>query len=362
MKIDSKGMDFVIVGENIHTTRVVLRKGKLVVDDPSGTESVRFYDTGKKRRYLPIPEKTKTTQDYEEGRIKHVKIAVEAAMAGEEVGLLYLGRMVQRQVEAKADFLDLNVDEIALKLDHQKEAMQWLSNAVMEMTDTALSIDSSNAEIIEVGLEACAKSGRKNMLNSASLERRDALDLAKRYECAVVVTAAGASGMPQNAEERIDHATQMVDAALEKGIPAADIFVDPLVFPISVNMEFGHHCLDAIRSLRQRYGSEIHITGGFSNVSFGIPCRRLVNDVFLNLVEEAGADSGIIDPVASDLNEVFTMEKEDSSYKLAEDMLLGRDEHCKNFLTAYRKGELAVLVGGRPRERIDLRPGAKEYR
>ena len=342
MRIDSKGTDFVIVGENIHTTRVVLRKGKLVVNDPSGTESVRFYDSGMQRRFLPVPEETKTTQDYQEGRIKHVKIAVEAAMAGEEAGLRYIARMVQRQVEAKADFLDLNVDEIALKLDRQKEAMVWLTNAVMEMTDTPLSIDSSNAEIIEIGLDTAAKSGRKNMLNSASLERRDALDLAKRYGCAVVVTAAGASGMPQTAEERVDHATQMVDAALEKGILAADIFVDPLVFPISVDMEFGNHCLNAIRSLRERYGSEIHITGGFSNVSFGIPCRRLVNDVFLNLVEEAGADSGIIDPVASDLNQVFTMEKEEKAYRLTEDMLLGRDQHCKTFLKAYRHGELAA--------------------
>ncbi len=341
MKIDSKGLDFIIVGENIHTTRVVLRKGKLVVDDPSGVESVRFYDKDKKRRYLPIPEKIKSTQDYEEGRVKHVKIAVDSAMAGEEIGLLYLERMVQRQLKANADFLDLNVDEIALKLDQQKLAMKWLVNSVMKMTDTPLSIDSSDVEIIETGLETCSKSGKKNMLNSASLERKDALDLAKKYQCGVIVTAAGEAGMPQTADERVDHATQMIDAALEKGIPAGDIYVDPLVFPISVDGEFGNHCLEAIRALRQHFGSEIHVTGGFSNVSFGIPCRRLVNDVFLNLAEEAGADSGIIDPVSSDLNEVFSMNKESSSYKLAEDMLLGRDAHCKNFLAAYRKGELA---------------------
>ena len=341
MKIDSKGLDFIIVGENIHTTRVVLRKGKLVVDDPSGVESVRFYDKDKKRRYLPIPEKIKSTQDYEEGRVKHVKIAVDSAMAGEEIGLLYLERMVQRQLKANADFLDLNVDEIALKLDQQKLAMKWLVNSVMKMTDTPLSIDSSDVEIIETGLETCSKSGKKNMLNSASLERKDALDLAKKYQCNVIVTAAGEAGMPQTADERVDHATQMIDAALEKEIPAGDIYVDPLVFPISVDGEFGNHCLEAIRALRQHFGSEIHVTGGFSNVSFGIPCRRLVNDVFLNLAEEAGADGGIIDPVSSDLNEVFSMNKESSSYKLAEDMLLGRDTHCKNFLAAYRKGELA---------------------
>jgi 5-methyltetrahydrofolate--homocysteine methyltransferase len=311
-----------------------------VVDDPSGTESIRFYDAEKQRRYLPIPEKTKSTQDYDEGRVKHVKIAVEAAMAGEEIGHRYIGRMVQRQVEAEADFLDLNVDEIALKLDAQKEAMQWLVRTVQEMTDTPLSIDSSNVEIIEAGLEACAQSGVKNMLNSASLERMDALDLAKQYGCAAIITAAGEAGMPQNADERVDHASRMVDAALDKGIPAEDIYVDPLVFPISVDMEFGKHCLEAIQSLRQKYGESIHITGGFSNVSFGIPCRRLVNDVFLNLVAEAGADSGIIDPVTSNLDEVFAMDRAAAPYKLAREMLLGLDEHCKNFLKAYRKGEL----------------------
>ena len=72
----------------------------------------------------------------------------------------------------------------------------------------------------------------------------------------------------------------------------------------------------------------------------GIPSRRLVNDVFLNLAVEAGADSGIIDPVTSHLEEVFTLDRETKPYRLAEDMLLGRDQYCKNFLTAYRKGEL----------------------
>ena len=77
--------------------------------------------------------------------------------------------------------------------------------------------------------------------------------------------------------------------------------MDPLVFPISVDGQFGEHCLDAIRELRARYGAEIHMTGGMSNVSFGIPGRRLINDVFLVLAIEAGADSGIIDPVANNI-------------------------------------------------------------
>ena len=340
MKIAGRDREFYVIGENVHTTRVVLRKGKLVVDAPNGNETVRFYNTEGKRRYLHIPEDIKTSQDYEEGRVKHIKIAAIAAMDGDATAMEYLARQVQRQVDAGADFLDLNVDEISLKLDEQKEAMKWLVNTVQQMTDTPLSVDSSNIEIIESGLQACAPARGRHMLNSASLERLEALDLAVRYDTQVVITAAGESGMPQSAQERVDHASRMVDAAQERGMPLADLFIDPLIFPISVDSEFGNHCFDAIRQLRQQYGEEVHITGGFSNVSFGLPCRHIINDAFFLLAVDAGADSAVMDPVTSGLEEVFAMDRESKGYQLAADMLLGRDRMCKTFLRAYRKGEL----------------------
>ena len=146
--------------------------------------------------------------------------------------------------------------------------------------------------------------------------------------------------MPSNTAERVANASLMVDAALDKGIARGDIHIDPLVFPISVDKEFGLHCLDAIRDLRAKYGPEIHITGGMSNVSFGIPGRKVVNDTFVILAVAAGADGGIIDPVLSSPNEIFAMDRESLGYRLAEDMLLGRDQHCKNYIRDWRKGEM----------------------
>ena len=344
MKLDGRDGEFIVVGENIHTTRVVLRKGRLVVENRDGVEAVRYYDTRKSRRFLVIPEDVKKTQDYEEGRVKHVKIALQAAMSGEapqaDDGLAYLRRLVQRQVDAGTDYLDLNVDEISLRLDEQKKAMRWLVDAVQEVSPVPLSVDSSNVETIQVGLEACDGGAGRPLLNSASLERLEALDLARRYHARVVVTAAGESGMPQDAAERVANASRMVEAALSRGIAIEDIFVDALVFPISVDGGFGNHCFEAIRRLRAEFGPGIHVTGGFSNVSFGLPCRRLINDVFTILAVEAGADSGIIDPVTSSPRSVFSMDRETEPYRLAEDMLLGRDRMCKRFLRAYRKGAL----------------------
>ena len=133
----------------------------------------------------------------------------------------------------------------------------------------------------------------------------------------------------------------MVDAALAHGIAPGDVYVDPLIFPISVDGGSASHALDAIRIRAPGTGSEIHITGGMSNVSFGIPGRRLLNDAFLRMAIEAGADSGIIDPVATDIVHVMTLDVEAAGPALARDAILGIDVDCRAFLRAYRKGELA---------------------
>jgi 5-methyltetrahydrofolate--homocysteine methyltransferase len=346
MKVRGLTRDFIVIGENIHTTRVVLRQGKRVARTPEGSEAVVYSDESGDKRYLVIPDEIKRSQDFEEGRVKHVKIAVNAAMSGQNPeaseGVNYLKTMVTRQEQAGADFLDLNVDEVSLRLDEQKSAMRWLVQTIQALSSTRVSVDSSNIEIIRVGLEACDHKAGRPLLNSASLERLEALDLARQLNIPVIVTAAGEKGMPQNDDERVVNASRMVDAALAKGSAISDIYIDALVFPISVESQFGNHCLQAIRRLRERYGPEIHITGGLSNVSFGLPCRRLINDVFIILAVESGSDSGIIDPVTSDLHSVFSVDRESRPFLLAQDMLLGRDRNCKNFLRAYRKGELQM--------------------
>ena len=346
MKVSSLAKDFIIIGENIHATRVVLRNGKRVAINAEGIEAVVYAGSDGAVRYLAIPAEIKKSQDYEEGRVKHVKIGVKAAMSGRDPeandGLEYLRSLVRRQEETGADFLDLNVDEISLRPEEQKSAMRWLVRAVQAMTRLPVAIDSSNLETIEQGMAACDRNAGRPLLNSASLERIEALDLARQYDAPVIVTATGEKGMPQNEEERVVNASRVVDAAIAKGIPARDIYIDPLVFPISVDGEFGNHCLGAIRRLRERYGPDIHITGGLSNVSFGLPCRGLLNDAFIVLATDAGADSGIIDPVASHLDRVFSTDRQSRPFQLAEDVLLGKDRSCKNFLRAFRKGELQV--------------------
>src|SRR5260221_5006621 len=311
MQLENREQQFIIIGENIHTTRVVLRKGKLVTTAPDGSEAVRYTAADGTTRYLVIPDYIKRTKDYDEGSVKHIKIAVLDAMAGKEPaaaeGMEYIRALVHRQLKAGADFLDLNVDEISLRPEDQKEAIRWLVRTVEAMSPVPLSVDSSNMEIIEVGLNACEGRAGRPLLNSASLERLEALEFAKSKNLSVIVTAAGQKGMPEDDEQRVVNASRMVDAAVANGIALRDVFVDPLVFPIAVDSRFGNHCLEAIRRIREKYGPEIHITGGLSNVSFGLPCRRLLNDAWINLAVAAGADSGIVDPVATDVRRIMSI-------------------------------------------------------
>jgi len=329
---------------------VLLQKSERITANEQGEEGIVFTDEDGATRHLRIPEEEKHSQAHREGRIKHVRLAVQIAMAGAEpdcsTALSYLSTLAQRQVKAGAHFLDVNVDEISTKLDDQLEAMRWLVRELAPLVDIPLSIDSSNLEIISAGVtEAAEAAGTRvgpPMLNSASLERIEALQLAAQLRGPVVVTAAGESGMPTDAEERVINASRMVKASLAAGIQPDRIFVDPLVFPIAVDGAYGRHCLDAIAAIRRRFGAEIHITGGMSNVSFGLPNRRLLNDAFLLLAIESGADSGIVDPTVVNMQRTLAADRTTRPLQLALDVLTGADENCRAYMKAYRAGELTL--------------------
>ena len=339
--------DFVIVGENVHTTRVVRRNAPSVETDEQGREAIAFTDHEGRDCHLPVSEAERRTQEYEEGRIKHVRTAVRLAMEegdDAEVALAYLRTLALSQVDAGAAYLDVNVDEVSLKLEEQKEGMRWLTELLAPLSPVPLSIDSSNLEIIEAGMEVAGTQAGPPMLNSASLERLEALGLAVAAGGPVIVTAAGDAGMPSSAEERVENADRIIAAALDRGIEIGRLYVDPLVFPIAVDGDFGDHCLDAIRALRERYGPDIHITGGMSNVSFGLPNRRLINDVFLVLAIEAGADSGIVDPITNPPERAFALDRSARPFELALDVLTGADRHCRAYVKAFRAGELELAA------------------
>jgi 5-methyltetrahydrofolate--homocysteine methyltransferase len=336
------GSRFIIIGENIHASRIVKREGRHVVPGPDGRESLGFSGPDGTPRFLPIPDVVRLSKDGEKGRIKHVQAALFAGMAGAgrdaEEGRAYLKSLARRQVEAGAAWLDLNVDEISADDAERQAAMRWLVAVIEEVATVPLAIDSSSPAVLRSGVESVRGTAGQPLINSASLERPEVLDFVAAAGCPVVLSAAGTGGLPSGAQERVINATLMVELAVARGIAPGHLFIDPLVLPAAVRSEATAEFLAAVRELRRTLGTEIHLTGGLSNVSFGLPSRRVINDAFISLVIEAGGDSGIIDPVAFHPDP----DRGSRAWQLATDLLLGRDPWGRAFLKAHRAGELTA--------------------
>jgi 5-methyltetrahydrofolate--homocysteine methyltransferase len=249
--------------------------------------------------------------------------------------------MARRQAAAGASYLDLNVDEVTTDVDARIAAMRWLVAAIEDATDVPLALDSSSAAVLWAGLDAASRRAGAPLLNSAALDRLDVLDFAAGDGCGVVLSATGAGSMPANADERVANGRALIDAAVSRGLDLAALYVDSLVLPVAVDPEAGRSFLDAVRTLRAAFGAGLHLTGGLSNVSYGLPARRLLNDVFIDLAIAAGADSGIIDPLANDPRRIAGLDRGARPYRLTSDLLAGADPYGGEFLVAFRAGELA---------------------
>ena len=182
MKIDGLDREFIVIGENVHTTRVLLRRNNRVRVDDNGADAISYLDQAGNTRFLVIPEIIKKTQDFQEGRVKHVKAALQIAMAENcDTGLNYIQTIVTQQEAAGADYLDINVDEVSLKKAEQIAAMQWLVDKVMRMATRPLSIDSSDIDVISSGLATYDGRNGPPLLNSASMERPTAFQKARSF-------------------------------------------------------------------------------------------------------------------------------------------------------------------------------------
>ena len=306
---------------------------------------MRFPDGEGGETWLPLPQSIIDSKEFSDSqRIKHVMAAVRQGLAdGPEaaVAKAYVAWMAQRQIDGGADYLDLNVDEISPEVSGRREAMEWLVAAVGPVSSVPLCIDSSDAVVLETGLDAIDPAwagGATPMINSASTERPEVLELVRDRGTPVVLSCTGAS-MPSGTQDRIERAEQIVGMATDLGLPLDSLHVDPLVIPIGVDPMAGGAFMDAVRTIRERFGEEIHITGGVSNISFGLPARRIISDVFLDLCVEAGLDSGIIDPVA-DVHAALNPDRDSKGYTLARARLTGEDAFGMQFIGAFRAGEL----------------------
>ena len=230
------------------------------------------------------------------------------------------------QSEAGSDYIDVCA---GVTPDMELETIKWLLDIIQSATDVPVSLDSSNPVTIKEAFKYVSKPG---IINSISLEGDKAdiiFPLISDTEWACVALLCDDDGIPATVEKRLEIARVIIDRAAEKGISPNRLHIDPLVITLSTDIMSMSKFMSCTKEIKS-WHPEIHITSGLSNISFGLPLRRSVNQSFLTLAMSVGMDSAIMDPTNREMLAAL----------LATDALLGNDRFCRNYTTAYRKGRI----------------------
>jgi len=237
-------------------------------------------------------------------------IAQAISTAIREKDAKVIQNLAKEQTEAGADYIDLNVGP--MKKDTE-ETMQWLVSTVQEVTDSPLSIDTMNPVAMEAGLKACQKRPLLNSASGKTSSKEQMLPLAKKYNCDVVISVMTDKGMPPDVDSKIESIMDTVAHANELGIPNENIWVDPIILPVSTAGEgqrFAVVCLEFIKILEDVLPG-VKSTVGLSNVSNGVPneLRPLLNRVYLVMLGRNGLYSAIADPLDKELMSLIKGER-----------------------------------------------------
>lgn len=212
-------------------------------------------------------------------------------------GLIAVAR---NQVKENAHILDVNVDYVGR--DGESDMHELVSRLVNNV-NLPLMLDSTEWQKMEAGLKVA---GGKCLLNSTNYEDGDdrffkVLELARSYGAGVVVGTIDEEGMARTAERKFAIAKRAYLDALQYGIPAREIFYDPLALPISTGIEEDRRnaceTITAIKRIRSELPG-VHVLLGVSNISFGLSAaaRIVLNSIFLHDCCEAGMDAAIVSP------------------------------------------------------------------
>jgi len=242
----------------------------------------------------------------------------------------FIKNLAKAQADAGADFIDVNAGVGHGPLQDEMTTMEWLVELTQAATDKPLAIDSDAPDVIKAALRKYR--GEKLIINSVTAEPERLASigyLAAECRAWVVALAMGTDGIPDNAEQRLAVCDTIMTRLTQLGMEAEQVFFDPLVLPIAVDSRQAMVTLNTIEQIKSRYPDSKTVMG-LSNISYGLPQRKLINRTFLGMAVHSGLDAVILDPLDAKIMSVA---------KVA-DMLIGKDPSCRGYLRANRRGTI----------------------
>lgn len=254
-------------------------------------------------------------------KINATRKPIAAALAERDAE--HITQVAVAQAAAGAEFIDVNGGDP--RPGQEAENMTWLIDLVQGQTDAGVAVDTADPNAARVGLTRAKK---KPILNSISLEAErleTMLPIAAEFDCMVVALLMSDEGTPCGVDDRLARCETLLDKLVSAGKTPPEIIVDPCFLPVSTDTAAGRNVVDAVAAIGQKW-PDVHIGGGCSNISFGLPKRKLVNFALLSQAIYHGMDVGLIDPCIPGIIETI----------LAAEACAGRDEYCMNYVNALR--------------------------
>jgi len=242
---------------------------------------------------------------------------------------VFFCNLAEQQIKGGAEMLDINIGD---SNPDDYSTMQWLVKIIQKGINIPLCIDSPYPGIIKAALESYNFQYGKPLINSITAERnriKSILPLIKKYQCSVIGLLMDEKGIPAKAQDRFLIAKNLIKEITDSGIPSEDIYLDPLVIPISTDSESANITLETLKLINKNYPN-INTVAGMSNISYGLPKRKNMNHAFLSLLLQANVNALILDPTDQKLMALLYSTR----------ALLGKDPYCKDYLQAYRKDKL----------------------
>ena len=234
-------------------------------------------------------------------------------------------KLAVAQAENGAHYIDVNAGAF---VDQEEEYLKWLVGIVQEKVDAPCCLDSPDQKAIETAL---ALHKGKAMVNSISLEKErydNLLPLVGGTDLKVIALCMSDQGMPKTVEDRLAIADKLINGLAKKNVPLDNIYVDPLVQPISTDDTFGIEFLNAVEKIMTNFEG-VHTMCGLSNISYGLPKRKFINRTFMTMAIAKGLDGAIVNPLDNAM----------MANIIASETLMGGDDYCMDYLKAFRAGK-----------------------
>ncbi len=232
--------------------------------------------------------------------------------------------IAKRQVERGAGMLDVNTGPAS---SDPKNDIKWLIDAIQEVVDVPLALDSTKADVIEEGLKIVKQ---KALINSASAddEKLNTLvPLAKKYNAQLIGLTMDKKGIPRDRNERAEMALKIVSFCVEQGFGLDDLYIDPIVLPVNVAQQQAVEVLESLREFKLLCDPAPKTVVGLSNISQGTKNRSLINSIYLVMATSAGLSAAIVDPLDKQLMDAL----------ISTELLMNKNIYCDSYLDAYKK-------------------------